>query len=89
MDKQKNVKSNATPLKSTERKQTPKSAVKSTQTKSKTHIKTERTDNEPRASTSGISKAGGPITLSHSSDSSYEYVPETKEEDKSCICHTY
>ena len=43
--------------------------------------------NDPRPSTSGTSKVGGPIDLSQSSEDS-EYT-DIAEDEKCCVCHTY
>lgn len=89
LDKQKSITTKVTPVKCTERKQN--STLKNTQKNTKSHGKTKREDSEPRPSTSGTSKAGGPINLSQSSQNSddSEYVSQTKEEDKCCVCHTF
>ena len=65
--------------------------MKNTQKNTKSHVKTKREYREPRPSASGTSKAGGPINLSQSSQNSddSEYVSQTKEEDKCCVCHTF
>ena len=85
-DKQTSVEKTKVSPQKGEKNKAPKTAAKK---KVKCQVKTQKKDNEPRPSTSGISNGGGPTDrLSQPSEDS-EYVPETEEENKCCVCHRF